>query len=135
MTRWRADRRQCPGAGTLLSSAFAATTPDMAAFRSARDHAAWRGPTPKARSSGGKAGLVRISKAGNRYLRRLLYLGAMATLTVAEMLILVGDDPTRIRSEAAFAKLCGVCPIPASSRKTHRFRLNRGGNRQAKAAL
>ena len=59
----------------------------------------------------------------------------IATLTVAEMLILVGDDPTRIRSEAAFAKLCGVCPIPASSGKTHRYRLNRGGNRQANAAL
>lgn len=59
----------------------------------------------------------------------------IATLTVAEMLILVGDDPTRIRSAAAFAKLCGVCPIPASSGKTHRFRLNRGGNRQANAAL
>ena len=59
----------------------------------------------------------------------------IATLTVAEMLILVEDDPTRIRSEAAFVKLCGVCPIPASSGKTHRFRLNRGGNRQANAAL
>lgn len=59
----------------------------------------------------------------------------IATLTVAEMLILVGDDPTRIHSEAAFAKLCGVCPIPASRGKTHRFRLNRGGNRQANAAL
>jgi transposase len=59
----------------------------------------------------------------------------MATLTVAEMLILVGDDPARIRSEAAFAKLCGVFPIPASSGKTHRFRLNRGGNRQVRAAL
>jgi transposase len=59
----------------------------------------------------------------------------IAILTIAEMLILVGDDPTRIRSEAAFAKLCGVCPIPASSGKTHRFRLNRGGNRQANAAL
>lgn len=59
----------------------------------------------------------------------------IATLTVAEMLILVGDNPTRIRSEAAFAKLCGVCPIPASSGRTHRFRLNRGGNRQANAAL
>ena len=55
----------------------------------------------------------------------------IATLTVAEMLILVGDDPTCIRSQATFAKLCGVCPIPASSGKTHRFRLNRGGNRQA----
>lgn len=51
------------------------------------------------------------------------------------MLILVGEDPTRIRSEAAFAKLCGVCPISASSGKTHRLRLNRGGNRQANAAL
>ncbi len=59
----------------------------------------------------------------------------IATLTVAEMLIVVGDDPTRIRSEAAFAKLCGVCPIPASSGKTHRSRLNRGGKRQANAAL
>jgi transposase len=59
----------------------------------------------------------------------------IATLTVAEMLILVGDDPTRIRSESAFAKLCGVCPIPASSGKAHRFRLNRGGNQQAPRAF
>ena len=46
-----------------------------------------------------------------------------------------GDNNDRIRSEAAFAKLCGVCPIPASSGKTTRHRLNRGGNRQANAAL
>ncbi len=59
----------------------------------------------------------------------------ISTLTVAEMLILVGDNPQRIRSEAALAKLCGVCPIPASSGKTNRMRLNRGGNRQANAAL
>jgi transposase len=55
--------------------------------------------------------------------------------TAAEMLLLVGDDPQRIRSEAAFAKLCGACPIPASSGKTSRHRLNRGGHRQANAAL
>jgi transposase len=59
----------------------------------------------------------------------------IATGTVAEMLILVGDNPERIRSEAAFAKLCGVCPVPASSGKTTRHRLNQGGNRKAKAAL
>ncbi|WP_202882911.1 transposase [Microvirga tunisiensis] len=59
----------------------------------------------------------------------------MATGTAAEMLILVGDNPERIRSEAAFAKLCGACPIPASSGKTSRHRLNRGGHRQANAAL
>ena len=59
----------------------------------------------------------------------------ISTLTVAEMLILVGDNPERIRSEAAFAKLCGICLIPASSGKTTRMRLNRGGNRQANAAI
>src|ERR1700712_1051468 len=59
----------------------------------------------------------------------------VATGTVAEMLILVGDNPERIRSKAAFAKLCGVCPVPASSGKTTRHRLNRGGHRQANAAL
>jgi transposase len=59
----------------------------------------------------------------------------MGTGTAAEMLVLVGDDPERIRSEAAFAKLCGACPIPAASGKTSRHRLNRGGHRQANAAL
>src|ERR1700712_2571282 len=58
----------------------------------------------------------------------------IATGTAAEMLILVGDNPERIRSEAAFAKLCGVCPVPASSGKTSRHRLNRDGNRQAEGA-
>ena len=51
------------------------------------------------------------------------------------MMIVAGDNPTRVRSEAAFAKLCGACPIPASSGVTHRHRLFRGGHRQANAAL
>lgn len=54
----------------------------------------------------------------------------------AEMLVTAGDNRDRIRSEAAFAKMCGACPIPAGSGKTNgRHRLNRGGNRQANAAL
>jgi transposase len=53
----------------------------------------------------------------------------MSTGTAVEMLILVGDNPERIRSEAAFAKLYGAYPIPASSGKTFRHRLIRGGNR------
>lgn len=69
-----------PGLGPIASSAFAVTTPDVAAFRSARDYSAWLGLTPKPHSSGGKERLGRISKAGNRYLRRLLYLGAMAQI-------------------------------------------------------
>jgi transposase len=55
--------------------------------------------------------------------------------TAAEMLIVAGDNPDRIRSEPAFARLCGVAPIPASSGMTTRHRLNRGGHRQANAAL
>lgn len=55
--------------------------------------------------------------------------------SASELLIVVGDNPERIHSEAAVAKLCGVCPVPASSGKTTRHRLNRGGHRQANAAL
>jgi transposase len=55
--------------------------------------------------------------------------------TAAEMLILFGDNPERIRSEAAFAKLCGVAPVPASSGNTSRHRLSWGGHRQANSAL
>jgi transposase len=55
--------------------------------------------------------------------------------TAAEILIVLGDNPGRIRSEAAFAKLCGTCPVPASSGMTNRHRLYRGGHRQANAAL
>jgi len=53
----------------------------------------------------------------------------------AKLLTTIGDNPQRITSEAAFAKLCGVCPIPASSGKTIRHRLNRGGDRRANNAL
>jgi len=52
-----------------------------------------------------------------------------------QLLISAGDNPDRLRSEAAFAMLCGVAPLPASSGKTNRHRLNRGGDRQANNAL
>jgi transposase len=55
--------------------------------------------------------------------------------TAAEVLVVVGDNPERIRSHAAFAKLAGVCPVPASSGRTDRHRLNRGGHRQLNSAL
>jgi transposase len=56
--------------------------------------------------------------------------------TAAELLVTAGDNTDRVRSQAAFAKLCGASPIPAGSGKTSgRHRLNRGGNRQANAAL
>ena len=55
--------------------------------------------------------------------------------TAATLLVAAGSNPDRLRSEAAFASLCGVNPIPASSGRTNRHRLNRGGDRQANAAL
>jgi len=76
-----------------------------------------------------------LEKLSRECAPELMKAHGISTMTVADMLILVGDNPERIKSEAALAKLCGVCPIPASSGKTNRMRLNRGGNRQANAAL
>jgi transposase len=55
--------------------------------------------------------------------------------TAAALLVTAGDNPQRMRSEAAFANLCASAPIPASSGKTTRHRLNRGGDRRANQAL
>jgi len=55
--------------------------------------------------------------------------------TAAALLIAAGDNPQRLRSEASFAALCGACPVEASSGRTVRHRLNRGGDRQANNAL
>jgi transposase len=55
--------------------------------------------------------------------------------TVSALLVTIGDNPDRLRSEAAFARLCGVAPIPASSGKTNRHRLHRGGDRTGNRAL
>ena len=55
--------------------------------------------------------------------------------TAAALLVSAGDNPERLRSEAAWAHLCGVAPIRASSGKVTRHRLDRGGDRQANAAL
>src|SRR5947209_2678119 len=51
------------------------------------------------------------------------------------LLVAAGDSPERLRSEATFAHLCGAAPLDASSGKQERHRLNRGGDRQANAAL
>jgi transposase len=69
-----------PGIGPITASAIAATIPDPAAFKSGREFAAWIGLVPHQHSSGGKQKLGRISKRGNRYLRRLLTVGATAVM-------------------------------------------------------
>lgn len=56
-------------------------------------------------------------------------------IVAADLIISIGDNPERIHSEAALAHLCGVAPLPASSGRTNRHRLNRGGDRRANSAL
>jgi transposase len=65
----------------------------------------------------------------------LVSLPGIGTENAATLLIVAGDNPWRLRSEASFASLCGVAPIEASSGKVVRHRLNRGGNREANRAL
>lgn len=65
----------------------------------------------------------------------LVSLPAIGTNHAATLLVVAGDNPERLRSEASFASLCGVSPVEASSGKVVRHRLNRGGNRDANCAL
>lgn len=65
----------------------------------------------------------------------LVELVGVGPSTAALLLVAAGDNPSRIRSEAAWAKLCGTSPLEASSGKVTRHRLNRGGDRQANHAL
>jgi len=65
----------------------------------------------------------------------LLALHGIGPETAALLLVCAGDHPERLRSEAAWAHLCGVAPIPASSGNRTRYRLNPGGDRQANHAL
>jgi transposase len=65
----------------------------------------------------------------------LLSLYGVGIDSAAALLVAAGDNPDRLRSEAAWAHLCGVAPIEASSGKVIRLRLNRGGDRHANAAL
>jgi transposase len=75
---------EIPGVGPLLASAFVASVADPHIFKTGRDLAAWIGLVPRQNSSGGKERLGGISRAGNRYLRQMLVVGAMAVIRHAE---------------------------------------------------
>jgi transposase len=66
---------------------------------------------------------------------RLIALNGVGPEVAGQLLATVGDNPERLRSEAALAHLCGAAPLPASSGRTDRHRLNRGGDRAANNAL
>jgi transposase len=73
-----------------------------------------------------------LARAANPHLMSLYGVGAN---TAAQLLITAGGNPERLRTEASFAALCGAAPVPASSGKTTRHRLSRGGDRAANCAL
>jgi transposase len=78
---------------------------------------------------------LRLATLVGRAAPRLLKLHAIGGDHAGQLLTTTGQRPERLRNEAAFAHLCGAAPIPASSGKTHRHRLHRGGDRDANRAL
>jgi len=75
---------EIPGVGPLIATALVASIPDPHAFRAGRDVSAWIGLVPREDSTGGKPRPGHISKAGNRYLRRLLVVGALSVIRRAK---------------------------------------------------
>ena len=71
----------------------------------------------------------------NTHAPQLLQRHGIGPDSASALLVTAGDNPDRLHSEASFAALCGVSPIEASSGKTRRRRLNRGGDRHANSAL
>ncbi len=78
---------------------------------------------------------TRLSRITAAAAPRLLAITGVGPDVASTLLLTAGDNPDRLHSERSFAALCGSSPIPASSGKTNRHRLNRGGDRQANAAL
>ena len=75
---------EIPGVGPVLASALVATIPDPKVFKSGRNLAAWIGLVPRQNSSGGKERLGGITKRGDRYLRQMLVIGALAVIRYAQ---------------------------------------------------
>jgi transposase len=104
---------EIPGIGPLLATALVATVPDPRAFASARNFAAWIGLVPKQNSSGGKERLGGITKQGNRYLRSMLTVGALAVIRYAErhgtkrpwIIKLLARRPTKVAAVALANKM------------------------------
>ncbi len=86
-------------------------------------------------TTGRLLGTASFSATGAGYGQFLGWMRGVGPEAAATLLIAAGDNPERMRNESAFASLCGASPIEASSGRTVRHRLNRGGDRQANNAL
>ena len=78
---------------------------------------------------------ARLARLVERHAPQLLDVVGIGPDTAVTLLITMGDNPERLDSEASFAALCGVSPVERSSGRRQYRRLNRGGDRQANAAL
>ena len=105
-----------PGFGVILLTAVVATMTDPRAFRTRREFAAWIGLVPRQNSTGGKQRLGSISKQGDRYLRRLLVVGATSVINSARarpykypwVIELLGRRPTKVVAVALANKMARI---------------------------
>ena len=101
--------KSIPGIGLIGATAIAATVPDPKGFGSGRDFAAWIGLVPRANSTGGKQKLGRIPKRGDRYLRRILVVGAPQCCDTAKAAVVVfGTAITATRRSTRSASIVGI---------------------------
>ncbi|HYZ23232.1 MAG TPA: IS110 family transposase, partial [Rhodopila sp.] len=117
-----------PGIGVITATAIAAVVTDIGMFQSARQFAAWLGLTPKLSGTGGKVQLGRISKAGDRNLRRLLVLGATSLVHRARIepekapwiAALLARRPARVVTVAVANKLARIAWAVLSRAEVYR---------------
>jgi transposase len=120
-----------PGVGPIGASALAASVTDPGQFRSGREFAAWPGLTPRQNSSGGKERLGRITKMGDRYLRKLLFVGMMSLVKSARnkpesvdprLIDLLARKPVRLAAIALANKTARIIWAIMTRGETYRAR-------------
>jgi transposase len=118
-----------PGIGPIIASALAASVPDATVFKSGRQFAAWLGLVPKQNSTGGKDRLGRITKAGDRYLRKLLVVGATGLIRYKRKTIpggiewvekLLARKPVRLVTVALANKMARIAWAILSRKEIYR---------------
>jgi transposase len=105
-----------PGIGVIGATAIASTIADPSAFKTVRDFVAWIGLVTQKHSTGGKEKLGSISKQGDRYLRRLLVMGAMALIQHAQrhpekhrwIMTLLAKKPAKLVAVAVANKMARI---------------------------